>query len=787
MAPVAAAVVITVCSATFARAQTGQISGVVRDANGAVLPGVTMSVAPEVSDAIRTVTTDERGRYEVDDLPLGRLFVTATLAGFEPRTTAVEVSAGVADLDFVLSLAPFTEAISVTGTRTGTTDVERTPIAITALSGRTLEQLGIETIDGLAGPAPGVTVTPSGGGNALLSIRGIGTNSFVAGADPSSTIYLDGVYLGRPAMTAMDFLNIDRIEILRGPQGTLYGRNSVGGAIHIVTRQPTEVFEASARLTAGDYGKLRAEAATGGPVIRNKVMANIAFLRDAGDGYVNDLEHPEHSLGSEDTWAGRGQVRVLFGKRSDLLVSGDYGRFDGNPLSYAKVMLPKPGFRFDNPAGLWNVRASHLSTGNNVQYGTSAKINVQLNPTTVFHSLTAYRKSDYRYFIDPDATELPILTADVPDVQRQTSEELTVVQRRAKLTWIGGAFFFKDHNEGAVAVTTIPIAIETRLFPRIDTQANAIFGQATYSLARRVSLTGGVRYTHERKDLDNTGGIYRLGTTVLADPASFYDYVDTTASDAWTPKLGVEFQLSDDTFVYGSATRGFKSGGFNTTARAPGKHFSPEFAWSYEAGLKRTMADGRVRANAAVFYNDYRDLQVLSFSAPGVFEIGNAGAATIKGLELEAAAGGRRLQVAADVSWLSTAYDRYLARLPTGRILDAAGNRLSNAPEWSGGTSVVYQHPVGKVGIVSARADVWWQSRVFFTPANDAIENQPPYALINLRAGIEPPSRRWEVAFYVRNLANEDYVLGTASVAPTAVTSRPGEPRRWGTQLMIRR
>src|SRR5262249_12457902 len=156
-------------------------------------------------------------------------------------------------------------------------------------SGRTLEQLGIETVDGLAGPAPGVTVTPSGGGNALVSIRGIGTNSFVAGADPSSTIYLDGVYLGRPAMTAIDFLNIDRIEILRGPQGTLYGRNSVGGAIHIVTRQPTDVFEASARVTAGDEGKFRAEAAAGGPVIVNKVAANIAFLRDSSDGYVRDL------------------------------------------------------------------------------------------------------------------------------------------------------------------------------------------------------------------------------------------------------------------------------------------------------------------------------------------------------------------------------------------------------------------------------------------------------------------------------------------------------------------
>ena len=155
-----------------------------------------------------------------------------------------------------------------------------------------------------------------------------------------------------------------------------------------------------------------------------------------------------------------------------------------------------------------------------------------------------------------------------------------------------------------------------------------------------MSLTGGVRYTDEQKDIHNTGGVYRLGTAILANPASFYDFVDRATYDAWTPKASIQVQASRETFVYFSATRGFKSGGLNITATAPGGAFQPEFAWSYEGGLKRTMADGRVHVNTAVFYNDYQDLQVQTFLRPGVIDISNAGSATIRGHRSRGGRGG---------------------------------------------------------------------------------------------------------------------------------------------------
>jgi len=188
-----------------------------------------------------------------------------------------------------------------------------------------------------------------------------------------------------------------------------------------------------------------------------------------------------------------------------------------------------------------------------------------------------------------------------------------------------------------------------------------------------------------------------------------------------------------------------------------------------------------------VFSNAYEDLQVQSFVRPAVIDISNAGAATIKGLEVEvAAAAGRGVQLAANVSWLEATYDRYVATLPGGTTFDAAGNRLNNAPEWSGGASAVYEFATGRTGTVSVRGDVSWQSRVYFTPVNDAIETQRAYGLVHLRAGFEPRSRRWELSVYARNAGNREYLTGTANVPLTAFTGRPGEPRSWGTQFTIR-
>ena len=762
---------------------TGQLTGVVRDTRGGVLPGVEVSVTSAAGATPRTSLTDGQGGYEVDALPPGRYTVEASLGGFQPKASEVDIDSGRATLDLVLSDLTILEKVTVTATKTGTADIQTTPVAVTALPERTLQQLGVHTVEGLAGFVPSLTVSHFAG-LAQVSIRGIGTNVLIPGSDPSSTIHLDGVYLARPSMLFLDFLNVERVEVLRGPQGTLYGRNSVGGTVNIVSRQPTNTLEGVARLTAGSRYKLRAEAAVSGPLVKDKVMGNFAVIRDTRDGFVKDVDHPDNPLGGVDNWAGRGQVRVVLGPRNELLLSADYGRFDGVPLREAKPILARPGFSFDNPDSLWAVRASDLASGQNTQKGASAKLTVHLNSTTTLNSLTAYRTSYQRIFGDGDGTELQLQATDVPDVQHQISEELTVMQRLPKLTWIGGVFLFDEDAEAEVRITAYP-AIQLRPFSTYGANARALFGQATFNVSRRVSLTGGARYTTERKDLHSTGGAYLLGTDIVADPRSVYAFDGRATFQAWTPKGSVQMQVSDDTFAYLSAARGFKSGGFNPGT--PGEAVNPEFAWSYEGGLKRMIAGGRARVNTAVFYTDYQDLQVQSFLRPGVPNISNAASAGITGVEVEAAASAwRGVQLAGSLSWLDATYDRYLAVGLGGLTGDAAGQRLNNAPEWSGNGSAAYEFATGRAGFASVRCDVSGQSRVFFTPFNTGIETQAPYALVHLRAGFEPHHRRWELSVFVRNLANQEYFTSTSNVPLPAFTGQPGEPRMWGTQFTLR-
>ena len=173
--------------------------------------------------------------------------------------------------------------------------------------------------------APSVTFSQNTGFG-QLTIRGIGANVVNAGSDPSSAMYLDGVYLARPAMAFVQFLDLDRIEVLRGPQGTLYGRNAVGGAMNLISKPPTNEFQASADFTAGNFGELRADARVSGPLKRDRVMGSVAFARGVRDGYVRDLEHPDHPLGGDDVTAARGQLRVVFDRRTDLLLSSDVDR-----------------------------------------------------------------------------------------------------------------------------------------------------------------------------------------------------------------------------------------------------------------------------------------------------------------------------------------------------------------------------------------------------------------------------------------------------------------------------
>ncbi len=596
---------------------TGQLSGVIRDATGEVLEGVTVTLTCDTPVFERRTVTDVRGRYAFESLPVGRCVLEALRAAFDPTSRVIEVGPAPATVDLVLTVSALVERVTVTATRIRRGRRSAMPVAVTVLPARTLEQGWVETVEDLVGFVPTMTVSRNAG-QGQVTIRGIGTNASATGADPSSTVHLDGVYLGRPSMQLTELLDVERIEVLRGPQGTVYGRNSVGGTINVISRQPTNVLEARVRVAAGTSDMLRVEGAASGPLVKDRVMGSVAILRGSRAGFVVDTGHPAGALGSQDTWAGRGQLRVILGRRAELRLSGDYGHNEGIPLTYAQPLAAKPGFQITPAPSLWQVRTNDPADGHNTQAGGAATLVLHLSETLTLTSLTARRSADYRAFVDLDLIDRPLQTLEVVDTQHQFSQEVTLAGRSSRLAWVGGAFFLDEHIDGPVLITLYGPGLQRRPHATIDTAAWAVFGEATYELSRRVSLTGGVRYSNEAKSLANTGGTYRLGTTQLADPSSFYAFTDRATYDAWTPRFSLQARASSDVFTYVSASRGFKSGGFNPSWPTPDRPFRPEFAWSYEGGLKSTLAGGRVQANMAVFHTDYRDLQVQSVISGGL-------------------------------------------------------------------------------------------------------------------------------------------------------------------------
>ena len=414
--------------------------GSVVDQTGAPLPGVRVTIRG-VAD--RTADTGAAGDFAFPDLPEGDYEISAELSGFERQARAVRVRAGErVTVSFTLRVAIVEETI-VTAAKTGERDVQAIPMAISAVSNADLAPPGHPDHREAPALAPSVTFSQNTGFG-QLTIRGIGANVLFAGSDPSSAMYLDGVYLARPAMAFVQFLDLDRIEVLRGPQGTLYGRNAVGGAINLISRPPTNDLQASADFTAGNFGELRADARISGPLKRDRLMGSVAFARGVRDGYVRDLEHPDHPLGGDDVTAARGQLRMVFDRRTNLLLSSDVDDQNGTPLTFNKVLAAKPGFQFDNPPDLHDVRASALAWNRTLHYGATARLTSALTPATTLVSLTAYRNLDYEFFVDADITELDLLTTHQHERQHQLSEEITISHEQPG--WRGSVACFSSTN-----------------------------------------------------------------------------------------------------------------------------------------------------------------------------------------------------------------------------------------------------------------------------------------------------------------------------------------------------
>jgi iron complex outermembrane receptor protein len=767
---------ITLFGATVvAQGTGGRIAGSVADLTGAPLPGALITVH---GPSERDVRAGEDGRFGIELLPEGAYTVAATLEGFAPASRAVEIVNGETAVVALILLPRIVEQVTVTADRTGERQVQKIPMAVSVLMEAELRQREAHTVADLAGLAPAVTVAQNTAFS-QVTIRGIGSTVVFAGSDPSSAVYIDGVYIARPAAVLTDFIDLDRVEVLRGPQGTLYGHNVVGGALNLTTKVPTDDAVFSARLVLGDFETSRAEVRVSGPVIRSRILASASLVRAASDGYVQDLNHPDNPLGGTDVRAARAVVRVLFSKASELRVRGDYADGDPPPLFYAKVLAVKPGFTADNPSDLHQVRASEPARGRYFHKGASAQFIWRPTPNTVVTSLSAVRRFEFDVRVDTDSTELDLSIGNTHEIHNQLSQEFTLTGERRGITWTGGLFAFKDVDRQPTLSEILFAGLNNTLNPRVEGRNIAAFGQANVPLGSRFAAIAGVRRSRDEKTIDNSGQTM-AGNRILTS----FQYRDSTSAAAWTPKFAVDYHINERMFAYVSATRGYKSGGFNVTAPEARGGFAPEWAWTYEAGGKWSPLNERARLNGAVYFTDYSDLQVQTPLRPGVVDIRNAASATIRGIEVEAEIQATpQWRLGGHAAWMDARYDRYVAVGPGGTSVDAAGRRLFNAPEYSGRTFLEYQRQLG-AGTLSMGLEVLLQSTVYFTALNDPIESQGAYGLVNANITIRP-RRHWSIGMFARNLADTDYLTGTSSVPPPAIAGRPGERRRFGVQFSV--
>jgi iron complex outermembrane recepter protein len=775
--------ILSTPGAAFAQ-PAGTLAGSLFDQTGGALANVTLDVRGPV---IRDRQSDDTGRFEFRDLPPGDYELRAALVGFETIHRAIRIQAETTlSLSLTMIVASLEQTV-VTAVKTGTTNVQSSPLAISAISSTALSRFAIRTIDEAAAQTPSVTFTQNTTFG-QLSIRGIGTNAVFAGADPSSAMYLDGVYLARPAMAFTDFLDVERIEVVRGPQGTLYGRNALGGAVNLITKAPSNDFEALARVTIGNLAERRAEARLGGALKRDRVMGSLAFTRGVRDGYVRDLNHPDQPLGGDDFTSARGQLRVVLSPRSDVVLSTDVSDQAGRILSNHKILSIKPGFSVDNPVEPRDVRLSMVNSSGVRHSGATARVTFQVTPSTTLVSITGFRRLNNQYVSDADVSELDLLVSRIGEWQHQWSEELTVSGRNRTFTWVAGFFVFDEFDHQGVWVDQNASRTQVQLEPRVSAKSRAVFGETTIQLIPRLSGTVGLRYTREQKGIENTGGLYSLDAPMSPVAGSTYAYADSIMHSAWTPRFAISMKLPHDAMTYVSATRGFKSGGFNPSSMQPGRGFAPEWAWNYEAGVKTTLMNGRARINVAAFQMDYTNLQVQTPIGVGVFDIRNAAEATIRGVEVESSSRvGGGVEGGGHLAWLAATYDRYSAVGIGGVTGDVAGNRLNNAPEWSGRLWLEWTGNVGRSTRVTLTADANAQSTVFYTPFNDTIQCQFPYGLLGARGEFGPSNRRWAVNVYARNISNTDYITGAFGASPVAFGGRPGQSREIGIQLIMGR
>jgi iron complex outermembrane receptor protein len=659
------------------------------------------------------------------------------------------------------------EEIVITAERRPST-VQETPSSVTVFGASQLQASQIDDLRNVAALTSGLVI---GGyaafGDNPISIRGIGQNPLGVGADDPVAIYLDGVYLGRSYSDLFDSLDVQRIEVLKGPQGTLYGRNATGGAINIITRTPSDDLEAIAETRFGNFGERLARILLGGPIVQGKVAAQVSFSEHHLDGYATN-RFDGSPTGNQNGLTASAKLVLTPSDKLTIDVAADADRFavglDPKLVSEANQNLLSVDDNYDGS----EIRRN---------WGISATVDLDLDWSHLT-SISAFRRAYVDDYIDQDGTAADILKSiPIAERQNQISEEIRLASpTQQTLSWIIGASYYREHANsfGLLPYDPGPGVATLVLVSRNETDSYAAFGTLTWAPIDRLTFSAGLRYTYEEKAFT----FYQLGSG-LPVFATIPQSLSRRSNDAFTPKFTAQYRFDPTVMTYLSIGRGFKSGGFASYDFLPaGAHspdsFQPEDVWAYEAGIKTDLFDRRLRIDLSLFHEDFANLQVRIPDTFGFISIKNAASANIDGAELEAAyKPSAEAEFTASIGRLQAQYSNFIYTVGNIRI-DNSGKYLIRAPRWKGAVTGEYRIELPGLGSMTPRVEYTFEGHSFYEDMNSPAYGHGWIDLWNAWLTFKSPDRRWSASLYGINLGDKIYVPYSVAVL--------GQPLGFGSQ-----
>jgi len=672
-------------------------------------------------------------------------------------------------------------------------------LSVTAFSAETLQNLGVDDSTAIAEFVPNLEIgDPLGAGSQpAIFIRGIGLNDFNSNNAGPNGVYVDEVYISSPSAQAFQIFDLDRVEVLRGPQGTLYGRNTTGGAINFITARPTASLTASGRLSYGSFDTVTAEGAVSGP-LSDDVRARVAAIYNYGDGYILNRVTGNRNNGTSN-FAGRLLIDADASDNFALRFNLHGGSLDTTAPQYRSqgVLDPATGA----PCSVSAIQAggctdalgygspTDLRTGDYNRegdltvdsWGGSLTAEWNVGDVTLV-SLSAYEYLDKLQQEETDASPNRLLELDYGTTSETFTQELRANGETDSMRWLVGLYYLWeeiDQNQTAdlfrdlrpLVESIDPVAFPggfdpdgasgvapiffSRTLNSQRTESVAAYAQVEYDITDRLQVTLGGRYTKESRDF----------TSSLTFEEPSFDFpvfaiTDGLDNDDFSWRLALDYQATDDVLLYASYATGFKSGGFNggvvfdPVALAP---IGEESLAAYELGFKSQFANRRVTLNAAAFYYDYSDLQVFTLVNTGGVPtqiLDNAADAKITGFEVEFVA-----EPVDDLRFnIGLGYlDTELQNFQSGTGLDLSGNRLALAPKWSLSAIASYDWQLG-AGTLRAQGSLSYRSHIFFSTENNPLIAQDGYTLLGARLQYDSPDKSWHAAVFGENLADTDYL-----------------------------